>query len=130
MNEETNELLTEVVNQGLRKLKELDPVSPEYGNLANTVVKLHEQHMAEVKVETEVDEHALTRGAESEKQLRDEEKMREETRQTWLKVGADIGKTVLLIAANGLWMHSIMRFEQTGNISSKAFGFIGKPKIF
>ncbi len=127
---ETKDLLEEVVNSGLEKLSTLDPTSTEYAQLAATVVKLHEQQMAEVKVDVETDEKALARGAESEKQDHEQRLKKEETKQTWLKLGCEIGKTLLLIGANCLWMRSIMHFEETGTISTKAFGFIGKPKIF
>lgn len=127
---ETNELLAEVVNQGLEKLKAMDPTSSEYSQLASTVVKLHEQHMAEVKVDVDANEKAHNRGMESEKLSHEEVLKKEETKQAWLKIGADVLKTVMLIAANGLWMRGIMKFETTGTISSKAFGFVSKPKIF
>ena len=53
----------------------------------------------------------------------------EETKQTIFRSIGDIGKTVLTLLAYGVWLGQIMTFEQTGTIRSKAFGFIGKPKL-
>lgn len=54
---------------------------------------------------------------------------KEDTKQGWIRFGADLGKVVLTIAGNAGMLFSIMKFEETGTISNKFLGFTFKPKL-
>lgn len=54
---------------------------------------------------------------------------KEDTKQGWLRFGADLGKTILTIAGNAGMLAAIMRFEETGTISNKFLSFVFKPKL-
>lgn len=112
------------------KMGELDPSTEAYSKLASILEKLYKLLIDEEKIESEASERASQRGNDSEQREHEMMLKMEETRQTWIKTVGDTTKIIFGLIANGIWIRSIMRFEKTGIIASKAFAFVGKYKIF
>lgn len=127
MEDENKTLLEDVIKKSLENLDE--PGSETYSKQVNDICKLYELKISEEKIAEESNSKAMQRGADSEKLDHEASLKREETKQTIFRSIADIGKTVLTLVAYGLWMGQIMEFETNGTIRSKAFSFIGKPKL-
>lgn len=111
-------------------MKDLEPTSEAYAKASMVLERLYKLKLEDEKVEDSYSERASQRGLENEKMDHEAMLKLEETRQTWIKAGSDIIKGIIGVLANGVWIKAIMNFERTGTISSKSFGFIGKPKIF
>ena len=106
-----------------------DPKNESYSKQVSDICKLYDLKIAEEKIAEDSNSKAMQRGADSEKLDYEAALKKEETKQTIFRSIGDIGKTALTLLAYGIWLGQIMTFEQTGTIRSKAFGFIGKPKL-
>lgn len=125
---ENKELLEEVITASLEKLKK-EGDSESYSKRVSDVCKLYELKISEERIDEERNSKALQRGEDSEKLIHEAELKKEETRQAFFRVGGDVIKALIQVAATTSWIHAIMNFEQTGVIRSKAFTFIPKPKF-
>ena len=127
MEDENKKLLEDAIKRSLESLD--DPKDESYSKQVSDICKLYDLKIAEEKIAEESNSKAMQRGADSEKLDYEASLKKEETKQTIFRSIGDIGKTVLTLLAYGIWLGQIMTFEQTGTIRSKAFGFIGKPKL-
>lgn len=127
MEDENKKLLEEAIKKSLESLD--DPKNESYRKQVSDICKLYDLKIAEEKIAEEANSKAMQRGADSEKLEYDAALKKEETKQTIFRSIGDIGKTLITLLAYGLWIGQIMSFEETGTIRTKAFGFIGKPKL-
>ena len=127
MDNENRDMLEKAITEGLERLKTAD--SEEYSKRVNDISKLYELKIAEDKIEEDRNSKAMQRGQDSEKLDHEIALKKEETKQSILRVVGSIVEKGVTLLAYGLWIGQIMTFEQTGVIRSKAFSFIGKPKI-
>lgn len=127
MEDENKKLLEEAIKKSLESLD--DPKNESYSKQVSDICKLYDLKIAEEKIAEEANSKAMQRGTDSEKLEYDAALKKEETKQTIFRSIGDIGKTLITLLAYGLWIGQIMSFEETGTIRSKAFSFIGKPKI-
>ena len=127
MEDENKKLLEEAIKKSLESLD--DPKNESYSKQVSDICKLYDLKIAEEKIAEEANSKAMQRGADSEKLEYDAALKKEETKQTIFRSIGDIGKTLITLLAYGLWIGQIMSFEETGTIRTKAFGFIGKPKL-
>ena len=127
MEDENKKLLEGAIKKSLESLG--DPKNESYSKQVSDICKLYDLKIAEEKIAEEANSKAMQRGADSEKLEYDAALKKEETKQTIFRSIGDIGKTLITLLAYGLWIGQIMSFEETGTIRTKAFGFIGKPKL-
>lgn len=127
MEDENKKLLEDAIKRSLESLD--DPKDESYSKQVSDICKLYDLKISEEKIAEDANSKAMQRGADSEKLDYEAALKKEETKQTIFRSIGDIGKTALTLLAYGIWLGQIMTFEQTGTIRSKAFGFIGKPKI-
>ena len=127
MEDENKKLLEEAIKKSLESLD--DPKNESYSKQVSDICKLYDLKIAEEKIAEEANSKAMQRGMDSEKLEYDAALKKEETKQTIFRSIGDIGKTLITLLAYGLWIGQIMSFEETGTIRTKAFGFIGKPKL-
>lgn len=127
MEDENKKLLEEAIKKSLESLD--DPKNESYSKQVSDICKLYDLKIAEEKIAEEANSKAMQRGTDSEKLEYDAALKKEETKQTIFRSIGDIGKTLITLLAYGLWIGQIMSFEETGTIRTKAFGFIGKPKL-
>lgn len=122
-------MLDEAIEQALEKLKTLDKNSPEYGSLVTNIAKLNDQRLTEIRLENDSSAKAFDRAMEDEKMAHEKELKIEETRQTKLKMWADIGKAGMSLGCTIFSIFAIMSYEEFAPIVSKAFQFVPKPKF-
>lgn len=122
-------MLDEAIEQALDKLKTLDKTSPEYGTLVANIAKLNDQRLSESRLENDSSAKAFDRALEDEKMAHEKELKLEETRQTKLKMLADLGKAGASLACTMVSIFAIMSYEEFAPIVSKAFQFVPKPKF-
>lgn len=122
-------MLDEAIEQALKELKDVGVGSPEYGTLVTNIAKLNEQRLAEIRLENENSNKAFDRAIEDEKMAHEKELKLEETKQTKIKVIADVGKAGLSLLCTGISILAIMSYEEFAPIVSKAFQFVPKPKF-
>ena len=127
MEDENKKLLEDAIKRSLESLD--DPKDESYSKQVSDICKLYDLKIAEEKIAEEANSKAMQRGMDSEKLEYDAALKKEETKQTIFRSIGDIGKTLITLLAYGLWIGQIMSFEETGTIRTKAFGFIGKPKL-
>ena len=127
MEDENKKLLEEAIKKSLESLD--DPKNESYSKQVSDICKLYDLKIAEEKIAEEANSKAMQRGMDSEKLEYDAALKKQETKQTIFRSIGDIGKTLITLLAYGLWIGQIMSFEETGTIRTKAFGFIGKPKL-
>lgn len=126
---EISGLLDEAIKEALVQLKLLNKGTPEYNSMVANIAKLNEQRMAEARLCAETSGKAFDRAIEDEKMTHERELKLEETKQTKIKVWADVAKTGLsLIGTIGVSL-IIMSYEEFAPIVSKAFQFVPKPKF-
>ena len=127
MEDENKKLLEDAIKRSLESLD--NPKDESYSKQVSDICKLYDLKIAEEKIAEEANSKAMQRGMDSEKLEYDAALKKEETKQTIFRSIGDIGKTLITLLAYGLWIGQIMSFEETGTIRTKAFGFIGKPKL-
>jgi hypothetical protein len=130
MDEEIRQMLEEAIKDSFKDLKELEAGSEQHLKQVGSIEKLYELKIKEDEIAEDSNSKAMQRGIESEKYEAECLLRSDEAKQSMYKMIFDIGKTALLLIANGAWIRGIMNFETTGVIATKAFGFIPKPKIF
>lgn len=135
--------LEEIIAERLEALKMETAGTEEYDKKVKDIVALYGLKLSEDRLDEEASAKASQRGIESEKLEFEKEKLEfekerldaekraktEDTKQTWLKVGADIGKILLTFASNGILLLSIMNFDSRGNLPTKYLNFLFKPKL-
>lgn len=124
------EMLEEAIASAFDSAAAAEPGSPEHNARTDEVCKLYKLYLEEGKNETDAIDKANKQEIEIKKIEIDAKQKREESIRDMIRTGTDFGKAILFVVANGFFMRSIMKFEETGNISTKAFSFLGKPKIF
>lgn len=129
MDDQNKKMLEEAIAKCFENLDKEEVGSEEHSKRIGDIRKLYELKIEEEKLDDERSSKSLQRGENSEKLLHEEAMKKEETKQLLFKVGGDIGKVVLTLGCYGIWMAKILFFEEHGNIHTKAFSFIGKPKI-
>lgn len=130
MDKTTEELLEEAIVRGYEELQNMAVGSAEYNTQVSNLEKLGKMHAASEQRAFEANQAALNRGLESEKMEQAAAMKKSEERQNWIRTGAEVVKYGALLAMNSVWMKQIMKFEETGTIATKAFGFLHKPKFF
>ena len=125
-----NEILEEAISTAMSILEMEEVGSESYSKVLNEVTKLYDRKIELDKIESGESKAALERGMETEKMLHEHGIEAERTKQTIIKSGSDILKAIALAVANGIWLRQIMKFEETGSISTKAFQLFGKVKLF
>lgn len=152
---DVTEILEDIIVQGLAKLSELDPGSDEYIKLSQSIRELyklrnenerfhfetgqkvdefifskkkHEEEMKAKNRELTIEEKKI---AQEAKKSKDDNEAKKVVAKVSL-ISAIIGgcSTLASLAANGHWIQKILKFEETGSITTKAFQFIGKIPIF
>lgn len=129
MDDQNKKLLEEAIAKALENLDKEKIGSEEYSKQIADIRKLYELKIDEEKIDESRNSAAMQRGQESEKMTHEAELKKEETKQTIFKIGGDIGKTALTLAAYGIWFLNLLRFEENGTIHSKGWSFIGKPRL-
>lgn len=83
--------------------------------------------LEKAKYQLEVERLAMEKG----NRVLDEEERKAQAKTEKLRLGVDIGKSVLALGAWVLMSYKVMKFEETGSIRSKAFtGTIPKLKFW
>lgn len=60
----------------------------------------------------------------------EDERLREEAKDKWLKLGGDLAKLVATLTFYGAWMRKGFKFEEVGSITSTTFrNLIGNFKL-
>lgn len=130
MEQKPEELLEEAIVRGYEELAKMAVGSTEYNTQVSNLEKLGKMHAVNEQRAFDASQAAMNRGLETEKMEHEAAMKKSEERQNWLKTGAEIVKCGALLAANSMWLKQIMKFEETGTIATKAFGFLHKPKFF
>lgn len=130
MEQRPEELLEEAIVRGYEELAKMAVGSAEYNTQVANLEKLGKMHAAIEQRTFDASQAAMNRGLETEKMEHEAAMKKSEERQNWIKTGADVVKYGALLVANSVWMKQIMKFEETGTIATKAFGFLHKPKFF
>lgn len=130
MEDEVKTMLEEAIRDGFNGLKKTEAGSEQHSKQTEDICKLYGMKLKEDELSDENTAKAMQRGADSEKLERECELKRVEFGLTQQRALLDIGKAIILIAANGCWMRGIMKFEETGSITTKAFGLVPKLKLF
>lgn len=130
MEKTTEELLEEAIVRGYDELAKMSVGSQEYNAQVNNLEKLGKMQAVNEQRAFEASQAAMNRGLESEKMEHAAAMKKSEERQNWVRTGAEVVKYGALLAMNSVWMKQIMKFEETGVIATKAFGFLHKPKFF
>ena len=127
----------------IENLKDEEVDAEGHSQRVKEVASLYELKLSEDRLDEEASSKASQRGVESEKLELEKEKIKlerdkmdhelkikkEETKQGWVRFGADLGKVILTIAGNAGMLAAIMKFEETGTISNKFLNFTFKPRL-
>lgn len=132
--EENKKLLNETIGNDLEDLKGFEVGSDEREALVNEIKELYRIQIEEYKAEVEAwDKDELRRIAEEKKES--EEKIRLEQTKTELKrSGIDAAKAIVIGIGSGIlsnrMMKALLKFEETGTVTSKAFRLIPMIKFW
>lgn len=148
-------LSQDIIETGLVALSELEPGSEEYIKLAQAIRELYklrnenerfnfeayqkqeEFEFSKKKFETEttlktreLDLKEKEIAVDAKKSSIDADVKKKASIVTIVVAAISGGVSLFQLAFNSKWLKDIMKFEETGSITSKAFGFIGKIPLF
>lgn len=119
-----NQKIDEVIATDLENLKNLEPGSVEKSKEIQNIDILYRLNLEQAKLE-QAEAENLARS------VREEAKAKEEAKQTLIKSGTDILKTVIPLAVYGVCYTKGLQFEETGAFTSQTVkGLLTKVKFF
>ncbi len=132
--EETRKLLGELIANDLEDLKVLEIGSEERDKLANEIKDFYRLQIDEYKAEVEDWDKAELRRIAEEKNASDERIKLEQTKADIKRSAIDCGKGIVIGVGSALLsnrlMTKLLKFEENGTVTSKAFRLIPMIKFW
>lgn len=99
MKTKASELLDKELESGIQNLSHVQPGTDEASKATEDVAKLYR-----LKLE--------------------EERLKEESKATWVKVAVDVGKVIVQSFVYGRLIRAILKYEETGSICAKGSNMV------
>lgn len=130
MDDELTELMDGEMIRLAKKLKELSPESQEYSDVHAELSKMRDDKHKEEKLIHDASESAKNRAQEDERMVHEIRLKREETKQMYIRSGADLAKTTFGIGCIFTLAKATFDCEKVGRPTSWVWKFIQVPKLF
>lgn len=131
---ETKKLLNEVMERDLEDLKELEIGSKEREALVSEIKDFYKLQIEEYRSEVDAWDKDELRRISEEKNAAEERIAEAKTKTEFKKSAVDAGKAIVIGVGSAFlsnrMMKALLKFEETGTVTSKAFRLIPMIKFW